>query len=461
MPERSWRVTFIVATVLIALPVLFHMLLAVRLGFVERRFNLDFLFIALLGVVIAGGRPRLAVALVIVLLAASLTVQLILGIGAIYIVDPNLMSAYMRFIPFWPWRMIMPIALAGVVLLCILYALLRRTRLERAHRWPLAVALGVVLVGATVTRSNAGFAMVGQKVGTSGLWSGAKLARAAANTRQFSFQPIPAPMTVADVISRRSLPPRIVTVAVESYGVMRDANASTVILDGLHQSLGDQYTIRATTHPSHGATLAGEFRELCNVAIVGTPSSGSVAPVAAGCLGNRLRSKGYATIGVHGGAGPFYNRTVLYPAIGLEATRFGEHTSPADRCVGLMFEGMCDRAAMRIGLAFLNRPGPTYAHIMTLNTHLPLAPTSLGDARCGAVPRLIDGDLCLYVNQMRATLAIIGREVLAAPVPPDLIVLFGDHPPPFIDAIDRAAFVPARVPYITIERRLTNMGLGK
>jgi hypothetical protein len=87
---------------------------------------------------------------------------------------------------------------------------------------------------------------------------------------------------------------------------------------------------------------------------------------------------------------------------------------------------------------------------MTLDAHLPLEGTV--PPRCAPAFRLDDG-LCRYAQVTRASFAALGQQILAARHPPDLIVIYGDHAPPFAAVQARQAFSQRLVPYIVLRRR--------
>lgn len=88
----------------------------------------------------------------------------------------------------------------------------------------------------------------------------------------------------------------------------------------------------------------------------------------------------------------------------------------------------------------------SFVYLLTLNTHLPLAPVSISDSErqlCSA--EQLDEDVCQMVAQTGRVLSAIGREAAAVAQAP-LIVVIGDHAPPFVRAVSRAQFDPKYVP---------------
>lgn len=442
-------------TALIFLPSIAYAIVAEYLGFLAPRLNLDLLLIYLLCVVVATRAPRLAAALAIGGMTFALAVQLMLGVGAIYIDDPVLIREYVAFVEFWPWRLISFWTVIGAAFLLGLYFLIRRVNFARARIWPAVALFAILLLLDLAGRSAAGHAMVGGNLATSSTVRTLKLVRAWATTEPFSATPLERPMMVAE--ARSAMPSRIVSISVEALGLSLDPRFNSAMFAPMRKALGAGFVVEVGRHRFKGATLSGELRELCAYETAGTPTRADALALSGDCLPSILLDAGYRTLGVHGNSRYFYNRFEVYPALGFTETLFYDdfmnRPGRSPLCATRAFEGICDRTAVRAALAFVAERPRSFAHVMTLDTHFPLGETALGDADCGLVPGLDDADLCLYANQMSNLLAQIGEEIRSSPTPPDVIYIFGDHAPPFAVATERFSFDREHVPYVTITRR--------
>lgn len=456
--ESAWA-TFWLALFGFVIPTAAYFYIADRFGFLGPRYNLDLLLICIIGIFAARRAPRLACAFVILGITFVLTIQVSLGLGAIYIDNPALIREYLQFIPFWPWRLISFWLAIAVVALVALYLLLLRVRIAAARVSPFVIVLCIIAALDLAGRTSVGFTLVGENIATSSAVRAFKLGRMWATTEGFTAKPWTVPMTVQDVLHEPTLPPRIVSVAVESFGLFNNAKVNAGIVEPLRAALGDKFELTVGKHDFEGATLSGEMRELCNQRTFGTPQRVQVLPYQSKCLPQILASRGYGTLGIHGNSRFFYNRADVYPALGFRKTLFYDdfirEPSPPAKCKTRAFDGICDSATLRTALDFVASQPKAYAHVMTLDTHFPLGPTALGDDSCArwAADDLQNSDLCLYANQMSNLLAGLGKQLAADKNPPNVVYIFGDHAPPYAVATDRMAFDRKHVPYFVIHKR--------
>lgn len=447
--------TFLYALIAFVLPVAAYLYCAARFEFLGPRFNLDLLAIAIAGIVIARRMPRLGPLFVTLGVAAALTVQFALGLGAVYVDDPTLLAEYFSFVQFWPWRLILSWLAVASAVLALMYALLSRISIRDAHLMPFLLVLVVSAILDVASRTEVGFRLVGDNLATSSTVRAFKLGRTWSSASAFRSTPIAQPMLV-HLVDANNPPDKILSLSVEAFGLFRNEAVNEQIVGSLRQALGSGFAVEVGKHAFKGATLSGEMRELCNVRTAGTPTVRDAGRLKPRCLPAHLAARGFATLGIHGNSGFFYNRRNLYPAIGFAQTRFYDDLMgaprPAHRCKTRAFEGVCDSDTIGLALSHLAVPGRRYAHVMTLDTHFPLGATALGDERCGRFAPLRDSGLCLYANQMANLLARIGRQIATARVPPDRVYIFGDHAPPFVVGAERKAFDRAQVPFIVVRR---------
>ncbi len=449
------RSTAVYGLVALVLPVAAYIFCAERFEFLGPRLNLDLLAICIAGIFIARRAPRVAPFFVVAGIAFALTIQFALGLGAVYVDDPALLAEYFSFIAFWPWRLIISWLSVALAVLAMLYFVLSRIDIRNAHMMPFALLLLACGVLDLASRTEVGFRLVGDNLATSSAVRAFKLARTWSSASAFRALPIEQPMMVREVDSAGT-PDKIMSLSVEAFGLFQDRAVNEQIVASLRRALGNGFDVEAGRHPFKGATLSGEMRELCNVRTAGTPRLADARALQPRCLPAHLAARGFATLGIHGNSGFFYNRRNLYPTIGFGQTLFYDDLMtgprPAHRCKTRAFEGVCDQDTVGAALEHLSKPGRRYAHVMTLDTHFPLGVTALGDERCGLAVNLSDPDLCLYANQMATLLGRIGKQIASAPVVPDAVYIFGDHAPPYVVATKRHAFDRKHVPFIVIRR---------
>ena len=426
--------------------------MADKFGFGGLKFNIDFPIILCL--IVIGFRMRLRYCLptAYVLMAISFSVLVLIGLGAIYITDIYLIGNYLAFASYWPWHLILPWFFAIFGLMVALYALKRRVDFARV--WLSPVILMIAAIGYLGTRDT--FERVtGRNWMTSGAVNLFRIMRSTATFKVSLDRPFPGRTMAADLATER--PPRVLSISVESLGVLRDHGAQQKVVAGLLGEVSRWYSVDVTTQHFQGPTLSGEMRELCGLLAEGVPGVSAAKRLDAVCLPATLRRQGYATLGVHGNVRQFYNRQRVYPMFGFGKTMFLDDfrrlSGGLNHCRAEAFGGVCDRAAVGAAIAFLGGKQLAFAHVMTLQGHYPLAPSDLGSADCRPYPGLRDAELCLYANQQAEILRRIGEQLSTAETRPDVVYIYGDHAPPFATRVLRGAFMTGRVPYIVLRLR--------
>jgi len=236
----------------------------------------------------------------------------------------------------------------------------------------------------------------------------------------------------------------VLVVLVESWGVQLDPELRAWSTKSLMaEELTQRYNIQSFTIPFRGSTTAGELRTLCEL---DGHYSRLHATKVAGCLPHRIAEAGFDSVGLHGFSGRMFERYSWWPMIGFNQSVFAEDfPSSAPRCGGA-FKGICDDFLLKYAFDLL-KPG-RFVYALTLNTHLPLKPMILStDLIKLCKVRRVTESVCQMTGQ-------IGRlfdqlAVLTKSEPgPMLMVVAGDHSPPFLNDKDRFAFSKSDVPVI-------------
>lgn len=445
------RSTLLTLLLLVAVPSLVYQLIADRFGFGGLKFDVDFLLIYC-GIVL-GYRLRIPFILPIgfTLTIGSFAVMLLIAIGTIYITDVVLIGQYLSFANYWPWRIILPWMGLSLFLVGILYGGLRRVYFGQAYVWP--VLLLLPLLGYLGMQQNFR-SVTGRNWVTSGAYNLLRIVKASSTYKVSVSKPFPGP-TFAGDMAGKPLPSHLMSVGLESLGMFSDPNAQARIFEPFIHTVADFYDVTVTEHGFKGPTLSGEMRELCGIETEGVPDLSSEAKLRQECLPAQLRAKGFATIGIHGNVRQFYNRQRVYPMIGFGKTMFlddfEETANAMDICQDVAFDGVCDKAATTAAMKFLAANPRSMAHVMTLRTHFPMAPSDLGDEDCRRWPELKgQASLCLYANQHAENLRRVGQIITEAEVKPDVLYIYGDHAPPFAMGDLRGFFVPGKVPVLIL-----------
>jgi len=245
----------------------------------------------------------------------------------------------------------------------------------------------------------------------------------------------------------------ILFVMVESLGTHRDPVVREWLRSGLvNAGVLERYDVVERALPFHGATVAGELRGLCGLA--GDYRSLTLE-MASRCLPVRLAKQGWHSIGLHGFSGNMFDRRDWWPRIGLQQIEFAEDLAQrgtAARCGGA-FRGACDADLVRRAGAEL-RHGRHFVYLLTLNSHLPvsleaaIAPDE--QARCDAAHT--GRDVCQLLAIHHSLLRSLHDMLLGLDDLP-LVVLVGDHAPPFVGSTERDQFIADRVPGVVLVPR--------
>lgn len=401
-------------------------------------------------------RPAVTIAATVLTMALAIAADAVRVASVTYGWDLNELPGFVGALDDLPWRVVTPIA-AGLALATLLACVpLLFSARQRFLLWPLAVLLlPLALIDAMPERGSADLVVRTPNLLTSSLL---RLARVGRELRAGRAGPALAPFpgaTLAGSLTRGPAPATILSVSVESLGIPRDPALAAAMLDPLVRGLGDRYRIEQGSHLFFGATLAGETRELCGARSWGVYALAARRRELGHCLPMRLARAGYDTVALHGNGGHMYDRLDVYPAMGFRRSLFFadlRREAPAIAvCKGLPFTGICDGAVFTRALALFDGRR-RLVHVMTLDAHLPYSAENGALDQCLSAFRHAAG-LCRYSALTRNSLGALASAVRSAPHPPDMIVVYGDHAPPFGAAALREAFRPGVVPYVVLTRR--------
>jgi hypothetical protein len=250
-------------------------------------------------------------------------------------------------------------------------------------------------------------------------------------------------------------PKKIALIIIESYGSVRNKEIQNYLLEEFDGSIKVKKSIRSGEIPFSGATTSAEMRELCG--IHGDYRSAMHNFDSSQCLPNRLTRLGYHTSGFHYYYRSAFNRAVWWPHVGLNDSRFldAHQQKPDVELCGGFLNGGCDKDLIDDLFASMDGSDTkTFSYGLTLNSHLPVHNnryiSQLGTSeiyRIGKPPDSIDA----LVRSWRVVLKSISNNINARPDLEMLVVIVGDHPPPFLMPRDRGLFSNTHVPYIILK----------
>lgn len=238
----------------------------------------------------------------------------------------------------------------------------------------------------------------------------------------------------------------ILFVVAESLGYARNDNARRWLDSALRGDLPAAYEVRQGNVPFRGATTSGELHQLCQTR---RPYYALEPADVDNCLPRKARSLGLKTVAIHAYSGRVFARHHWWKKIGFDTRLFSDDLEAEypKKC-GEVLIGLCDTDLLREATRRLQL-APSFVYLLTLNTHLPIPSSRLDSAAEAECQR--DGlatQPCTLMHMHQVFLAALGKAVGsfdAASAP--LVVIVGDHAPPFVQADDRLAFAADKVPY--------------
>jgi len=257
-------------------------------------------------------------------------------------------------------------------------------------------------------------------------------------------------MTIAD-----KLPNKILFIISESWGLPYNIKILESQLNPLYKDnlikkikMGEVQTL--------GATVFGEFRELCEK----IPSKLNFfnineAPLE-NCLPNVMRNKGYKTISMHAADETAYDRTNWYPVIGIDEMFFRKELSTmlkkGDRLHCYSFPGLCDDSLFTITHNILNSDEKVFLYWLTLNSHHPFDKRDIINYNKNICERDFhlgyDEGLCNYHNMHFQFFNGLAKMIRSDNLSGVEVLIVGDHPPPLNSEIARSYFNPRKVPFL-------------
>lgn len=426
-------------------------------------FNLDYLLLGMVCLAITRLRALVAVALV-----ALLSLDLVFALAPAY--HFSLESAWTAFsdlLGLDTGYVILMVALLLAVPSAVAAAMLGIVR--RLHSPLAAATLGCFLLavaGASVLSHRSfegpGSRLVVPNVATSTLNSlhvAAMTAGAPSHSLAVaSGAPAATSGLAQEITAGRSGADNVILIVVESLGQFVADELNALQFSALTPLKSEaRWAVQRGQVEFRGSTVAGELRELCQVDYSTVRPDVERLPVEA-CLVAVAARAGMTTTAYHGFLPSFFSRNRWYPALGFDTVRFAPDMASQDpglpRC-GTAFNGICDEAVWNLILDQV-RQDPDQKHFvywLTLTAHLPVPEHHTPGDRplCDRAQELRDhDDVCDLVLWHHHLFSRIAEDLMAGELENTLIVLVGDHSPPFIDRRRRDLFSTTHVPYVTI-----------
>ena len=235
----------------------------------------------------------------------------------------------------------------------------------------------------------------------------------------------------------------VLIVVVESLGFFNDPVIREVLNSALRTpSVQMRWQIEIADEPFSGSTIYGELRTLCGL----HGHYSRLTPLqAAGCIPHRLSLQGYDTFGLHGFSRKMFDRESWWGDIGFKNKLFGsDFPLAAASCRGA-FTGVCD-------LELINRAVDEVqienrlVYALTLDTHLPFNGEPLTkEFRKICILRNIPEGGCVLLSAHARLLTNLTEKLVSKSERP-LVIIVGDHSPPFVSKNERSLYSKNKVP---------------
>jgi phosphoglycerol transferase MdoB-like AlkP superfamily enzyme len=195
------------------------------------------------------------------------------------------------------------------------------------------------------------------------------------------------------------------------------------------------------------------MRELCHLG-TGTHITGEVLAGHAPCLPQQFNALGYQTIAFHGYRGTMFHREDWYPLVGFKQTAFLADMEGEPMCNGA-FYGACDAAIAarldrRLAAQHAAHGPPRFLYWMTLNGHLPVDAAGAPHHEC---PVTQDQEVCAQMADNTEVLTAVKSLAMDPAIGSTVIVIVGDHAPPYLTVENRDLFEQSEVPFVLLEPR--------
>jgi len=160
-----------------------------------------------------------------------------------------------------------------------------------------------------------------------------------------------------------------------------------------------------------------------------------------------LKANGYKTIAVHANKASVYGRDEWYGGIGFDeyisadTPYFPRNPDPARW-------GVLDDLSTLLFVRDQIKPGPgKLVYLLTVTTHMP-AIAMAGATISSDCSSKMDEQVCTHTANLKLVLAAIAD--LASTLRNTVVVVVGDHPPPFSNFMKSGAFDKTNVPYFIL-----------
>jgi hypothetical protein len=234
-------------------------------------------------------------------------------------------------------------------------------------------------------------------------------------------------------------------IIVESLGLPKNENDTKEIFSSFKlKKLTDKYDVQIGFGQSRGSTIHGEIRQLCN----GKLKNGLFG-VNNDCIPFLFKKSGYVTRAVHANYSHVYGRDIWYPNVGFDFISASDtETTLAGKSENRWGTAL-DYKTINWAVDLMDSSSElNFTYILTISTHLPaiLLPNTEINESC---IKFNSNQSCIHLSNLKSVLTYIANS--AEKLNNTLIVVTGDHPPPFVNLESRNSFSASEVPWVILK----------
>jgi hypothetical protein len=240
----------------------------------------------------------------------------------------------------------------------------------------------------------------------------------------------------------------VLFIIVESYGQNKNDDLNNWIQNQiLKPDVLQHYRAETGLSLFSGSTTSAELRHLCGLG--GNYASIMDSVDMEQCLPNRFRQEGYKTTGVHGFSKFMFRRQDWWPTLGLDRMLFVNEFMEMDApFCGSGLYGICDEFVIEYLGQEIKKQRGFYYHL-TLNTHFPVVRWPLDPELAHICDQPdISSQVCFLSKRVGVYFDRLAQVLLSLPEKP-LVVMVGDHAPPFSETSSRT-YLGDKTPYIIL-----------
>ncbi len=254
---------------------------------------------------------------------------------------------------------------------------------------------------------------------------------------------------------------KVLLIAVESFGVLKDAEAQRILLEPLME-LREHYNVEAGRFEFAGNTLEGEFRELCGIKLnsLTLPIAENVS-LLNGCLPQLLARQGFDVVMMHNADGKYYDRVNWYNYFTPDKIYFADEIRKEfglKPVCGTSYKGTCEKELITEALPKI-LTGKKFLHFMTVVSHMPVADDiavnssfSKKAAENGFFSESGNEETMKFSSLIYDTLEALAELALQMKDENIMIIVTGDHATPMIGSAGRN-YQPNMVQYVRIQSK--------